>query len=202
MEVPSRVCRWQRAFSIPELCVGVVILGLIAGCLVSIHVNASRNAQKSTAVNDGMQSVMLALDAIGDDVAGMIFQRGDDLRLGDDLRSVTMLVTKPLGDDLFKVQTERVSYAIEPIGPSGPPYRLARTDSRGRSIVGSVLLADMRVLLVLSGPPFKRQARLEICVVGWQSETRRPGFAATQTRAFTIAGRPPFGGKHHGQKGA
>lgn len=192
----------RGGFSIPEICVGLVIMVLIVGCLVLLQINVSKNAQKSSAANDGMQNVMMALDVIGDDLAGMVFQKGDDLHVGDDLRSVTMLVTRPLGDDLFHVQTERVSYTIEPIKRGGAPYRLYRTDSRGRAAVGGVLLGDLRVLLIVSGPKFKRQARLEVSVVGWQNETQKPGYAATQTRAFAIAGRPPFGGSRRGKKGA
>lgn len=187
--------RQRSGFSIAEICVGIVIVVMIIGCLVMMQINASKNAKAAAAANDGMQAVTIAMDVIGDDLAGMVFQRGDDLHIGDDLRSVTMLVTKPLGDDLFKVQTERVAYTIEPQGlRGGAPYRLFRTDSKGRAAVNGVMLGDLRFLLVLSGPPFKRQARIEVSAVGWQTEASKPGFAATQTRAFAIAGRPSFGG--------
>lgn len=187
--------RERRGFSLPEICVGIVIVALIIGCLVMMQINASKNAKAAAAANDGMQAVTMAMDVIGDDLAGMVFQRGDDLHIADDLKSITMLVTKPLGDDLFKIQTERVMYTIEPLGlRGGAPYRLYRTDSKGRSPLAGVLLGDIRFLLVLSGPPFKRQARLEVSAVGWQTEASKPGFAATQTRAFSIAGRPSFGG--------
>lgn len=194
----------RKGFSIPEILVGLVIVAMIIGCLILIQINASKNAKIAAAANDGMQSVMMAMDVIGDDLSGMVFQRGDDLHVGDDMRSITMLVTKPLSDDLYKVQTERVAYTIEPMGArGGAPYRIFREDSKGRFPLNGVMLADLRVLLIVSGPPFKRQARLEVSVVGWQQEAQKAGFAATQTRAFAIAGRPPFGGMGRGhRKGA
>ena len=192
----------RGGFSIPEICVGIVIVVIIIGALVMLEISVSKNQKASSAANDGMQQVLMAMDVIGDDMQGMVFQQGDDLHVGDDLKSVTMLVTKPLGDDLYKVQTERVAYTVEPLGVrGGAPYRLYRTDSKGRAAVPGVILGDLRVLLVLSGPPFKRQARLEVSVIGWQQETQKPGFGATQTRAFSIAGRPRWGGMHRGRKG-
>lgn len=191
----------RRGTSIVEILFGIVIVAVIIGGLIAMQISAGKSAQISNANADGMQAVMLAQDVIGDDLGSMVFQRGDDLHIADDGYSIQMLIAKPLGDDLLHVPTERVAYSIEPIGRNGAPYRLIREDSKGRSAVPGVLLAIFHCDLVVSGPPFKRRARIEVAMTGWQQEINKPGFSATQTHAFSLAGRPHFGehwkGKHH-----
>lgn len=139
--IAGRTGTGRSGFSLGELAIGLGVTLLISGLLASFLTMVSRAALCGHTRADGMESVMLAAETLRRDASRLLYKEAADLAIGEDGRSINMLVAKDTLDaDLWFADGEMVGYRLIPAPGTSGGFLLQRSDAKGtRTLPGCVL---------------------------------------------------------------
>jgi hypothetical protein len=143
----------RRAATLVEVSVAALLACLVAGMISGLFASAQGSSHRSVESSDAVRSALIAMESIRSDVGRLTLESaGRDIAVLDGGRGLSLHVARPLGDDLWRVDTDAVTYRLDAVDASRRAHRLVRQDSTGRWPLAACLLGDMLVTMVSAGP--------------------------------------------------
>jgi type II secretory pathway pseudopilin PulG len=160
----------QQGITIAEVVVASGIMAAVLALVMTVHVAARKQADLAMEVNEASRSVLLAVEAIRQDVGRLAFIEPEkDLTITEGGSVLTLQVPKPSRTEYWRVEYTSIQYSLERLPGPGEAYTLYRDDGGKSSLIGGCTLRSLRFRYVPPGELSAVQCYLEVSLVGMGS---------------------------------